>query len=249
MKAYKGFNQDMTCRGFRYKEGETYKTDKAELCRSGFHACEAPLEVMQYYKPGKSRYHEVELDDVSDDRDNCSSKVVAKKITIGAEIGIPGLVKAHVEWIKEKAQKNGNSTSGNWSSAATSGEESSAATSGNWSSAATSGNWSSAATSGNWSSAATSGYGSSAATSGNGSSAATSGEESSAATSNPNGIALACGKNSKAKGVIGSYIILTEWDEDSTTLLTARMERVDGDKVKADTWYKLVNGEFVEVLD
>ena len=213
MKAYKGFNQDMTCRGFRYKEGETYKTDKAELCRSGFHACEAPLEVMQYYKPGKSRYHEVELDDVSDDRDNCSSKVVAKKITIGAEIGIPGLVKAHVEWIKEKAQKNGNSTSGNWSSAATSG------------------------------------YGSSAATSGNGSSAATSGEESSAATSNPNGIALACGKNSKAKGVIGSYIILTEWDEDSTTLLTARMERVDGDKVKADTWYKLVNGEFVEVLD
>ena len=222
MKAYKGFNRDMTCRGFQYMEGETYETDRVELCRAGFHACTAPLEVMQYYQPSKSVYHEVELDEVSDARDGGSSKVVAKKITVGAEVGIPGLVKAHIEWTRERAQKE---------NAATSGEESSAATSGNWSSAATSG------------------YRSSAATSGNGSSAATSGEESSAATNHPNGIALACGKNARAKGVVGSYIILTEWDDEAKTLLSARMERVDGNTVKADTWYTLRNGELMEEPD
>ena len=186
MKAYKGFNRDMTCRGFQYMEGETYETDRVELCRAGFHACTAPLEVMQYYQPSKSVYHEVELDEVSDARDGGSSKVVAKKITVGAEVGIPGLVKAHIEWTRERAQQEN---------------------------------------------------------------AATSGEESSAATNHPNGIALACGKNARAKGVVGSYIILTEWDDEAKTLLSARMERVDGNTVKADTWYTLRNGELMEEPD
>ena len=63
MKAYKGFNKDMTCRGFQFKEGETYIEDKAELCRNGFHACERPLDIFAYYSPAESVYHEVELDD------------------------------------------------------------------------------------------------------------------------------------------------------------------------------------------
>ena len=265
MKAYKGFNKDMTCRGFQFEEGKEYHEENAKLCESGFHACERPLEVFQYYMPSKSVYHEVTLDDVSAEREKGSSKVVAKKIKVGAEIGIKGLVKAQIEWTKEQAMKEGAATSGdgssaatsgNGSSAATSGYKSSAATSGNGSSAATSGDWSSAATSGeessaatsgDWSSAATSGYKSSAATSGNGSSAATSGEESSAATSNPNAIALACGKNAKAKGTVGSFIVLTEWNDDATELLTAKLYRIDGKTIKADTWYKLENGELVEV--
>ncbi|MBQ3168282.1 MAG: hypothetical protein IJB99_00830, partial [Clostridia bacterium] len=119
--------------------------------------------------------------------------------------------------------------------------------SGDLSSAATSGDWSSAATSGDWSSAATSGYRSSAATSGNGSSAATSGEESSAATKNKNGIALACGKNAKAKGVIGSHIVVTEWDEAQENMLAVLCGKIDGDTLKPDTWYTVKDGKFVEV--
>ena len=46
MKAYKGFKADMTCRGFKYEVGKTYKTDKAVLCECGFHACEHPLDVL-----------------------------------------------------------------------------------------------------------------------------------------------------------------------------------------------------------
>ena len=102
MKAYKGFNKDMTCRGFQFREGETYHEDTAELCKSGFHACEAPIDCFSYYAPAKSVYREVELDDVTDER-LADSKVCGKTIKIGAEIGIPGLVKAHFEFRKRNA--------------------------------------------------------------------------------------------------------------------------------------------------
>jgi hypothetical protein len=92
MKAYKGFNKDMTCRGFQYKEGETYETDKAEMCESGFHACENPIDCLQYYTPNESVYHEVELDGETDRRHGCDTKFAATKIRIGAELSIPAAV-------------------------------------------------------------------------------------------------------------------------------------------------------------
>lgn len=58
MIAYKGFNKDMTCRGFQFKEGEAYEEKYAELCESGFHACENPLDCLKYYTPNNSVYHE-----------------------------------------------------------------------------------------------------------------------------------------------------------------------------------------------
>ena len=104
MKVYKGTNKDMQCtpggKVFQYEQGVTYEKPKAELCAHGFHACEAPLDVLGYYAPGEgSRYFEAELEDVSPERRE-DSKVCGKKITLGAEIGIPGLVKAHIEYVK-----------------------------------------------------------------------------------------------------------------------------------------------------
>ena len=246
IKSYKGFNKDMTCRGFKYEEGEEYETETANVCYSGFHACQMPLEVLQYYQPSKSIYHEVEQRGDISKSDDGSTKVASTKIKIGASLGIKSLVNAQIGFVFEKSKNENNATSGNGSSAVTSGYGSSAVTSGNGSSAVTSGYGSSAVTTGDWSSAATSGYESSAATSGNGSSAVTSGYGSSAATFNKNGIAMACGKNSKAKGVIGSYIVLTEWNDTSDELIEAKMIRVDGKKIKADTWYQLKSGDFVE---
>ena len=229
MKAYKGFDENMSCRGFQFEEGKTYHEEKAKLCGSGFHACESPLDVFNYYRPGeKSIYREVELEDLTDEHDD-DSKRCGKTIKIGAAIGIKGLVKAHLDIVFKKTEKADQYTSGYRSSAVTSGD------------------WSSAATSGDWSSAATSGYRSSAATSGNGSSAATSGEESSAATKNKNGIALACGKNAKAKGVIGSHIVVTEWGEAQENMLAVLCGKIDGDTLKPDTWYTVKDGKFVEV--
>ena len=97
MKAYKGFNADMTCRGFQYKEGETSHEDLAELCHKGFHAFEYPLDVLAYYPPNSSVYHEVELEEVSDERAD-DSKVCAKTIRVGARMDIASLVKASREY-------------------------------------------------------------------------------------------------------------------------------------------------------
>lgn len=99
--AYKGFDKDMKCRGFQYEEGKTYRMPGAVLCKEGAHACAMPLDVLGYYLPGDgSIYRMVELDEVCDEKSN-DSKICAKTIKIGAEIGIPGLVKAQIEWVKD----------------------------------------------------------------------------------------------------------------------------------------------------
>ena len=104
MKAYKGFNKDMTCtpedgKPFQYEEGETYNEAKAVLCEKGFYACEMPLDVFNYYAPGTSVYHEVELEDVSAERKE-DTKVCGKMIKIGAKLDVVGLVKAQFDYVK-----------------------------------------------------------------------------------------------------------------------------------------------------
>ena len=96
MKAYKGFDKNLKCRSFQYEVGKTYEENNAVLCKKGFHACENPLDVFGYYPPGDgSRYCEVELEDVSKEKvDKEDSKVCSKKIRIGAEIGLKGIVDA-----------------------------------------------------------------------------------------------------------------------------------------------------------
>ena len=99
IKSFKGFNEDMTCRNFKYEEGKYYETDTASACNSGFHACEYPLDVFGYYPPGTSVYHEVEQSgEISRDTDD--SKVASTKIHIGAKIDIHGLVNAAIEFTK-----------------------------------------------------------------------------------------------------------------------------------------------------
>ena len=102
MKVYKATDKDMKCRGFQYKLGKTAEVDgDAKLCERGLHACEMPLDVLGYYAPGDgSRYFEAELEDVSDEMHSDDTKRVGKNLTLSAEIGIPGLVKAQVEYVK-----------------------------------------------------------------------------------------------------------------------------------------------------
>ena len=100
MKVYKGTDKEMKCRGFQYEQGKTAETNAAKLCNKGFHACEAPLDVFAYYPPATSRYFEADLEDVSDERHSDDTKVVGRKITLGAELNVAGLCKAHFEYVK-----------------------------------------------------------------------------------------------------------------------------------------------------
>ena len=101
MKAYKGFNRDMTCREFKFEEGKEYEqSGKIKVCENGFHACERPLDCFAYYSPGESVYHEVELNgEIS--KANDDTKIASRKIKIGAQLNIAGLVKAQFEYVKE----------------------------------------------------------------------------------------------------------------------------------------------------
>lgn len=133
MKAYKGFNRDMTCRDFQFEEGKTYEEENAKLCDSGFHACVDPLDCFNYYYPGQSVYREVELYD-NGERHADDSKVCGKKITIGAEIGLPGIIKAHFDYVKSNctmertdpkqatAGDSGAATAGNFGAATSRGK-------------------------------------------------------------------------------------------------------------------------------
>ena len=130
MKAYKGFNADMTCRGFQFEEGKTYEHEgEVKLCESGFHACKDPLDIFGYYAPSGSEFHEVELEGVSDESEE-DTKVVAKKITIGARLGIDKIIKACVELRFSKIEKE-LKNSGDNDVASNSGDKGVASNSGN----------------------------------------------------------------------------------------------------------------------
>ena len=225
--AYKGMDENMRCRGKQYEVGKTYTEDKAECCHAGMHACENPLDVLRYYRLNeKNRFFEVECSgDVSkDDRD---SKLACTELTIKGEMNFAGLVKATVQAVFDCAKEKDPFSSGDYSTAGTSGYYSTAGTSGNSSTAGTSGDYSTAGTSGNSSTAAATGGYCRAKADGRAS------------------IAVANGYESKARGAMGCYIVLTEYDDDGNMLL-AKMAKVDGTVIKENTWYTLKNGEFVE---
>lgn len=91
----------MTCRGFQFKEGETYYEDEAKFCEKGFHACLDPLECFRYYSPARSIFHEVELDELTDEKSN-DSKIYGKTLKVNAELDIAGLIKAKFEYTRSK---------------------------------------------------------------------------------------------------------------------------------------------------
>ena len=274
--AYKGMNSKMQCRGMQYEVGKEFSVDgDIECCGNGLHACERPLDVFGYYAPGTgARYFRVEQSGEMA-LGSSGSKVASSKMRVDAEIGIPGLVKAHIEYVKAHttaghtdperaiagnrgaatAGDGGAATAGN-RGAATAGDRG-AATAGDGG-AATAGNLGAAiagdggaATAGNLGAAIAGDRGAAtagdrgAAIAGN-SGAATSRGSASVGT---NGIACARGGAPMARGGMGAVLVLVEEPSDSYNIAHWKAVEVDGKTVKADTWYRLVDGKLVEAGD
>ncbi|WP_417135996.1 hypothetical protein [Ruminococcus bromii] len=241
VKSYKGFNKDMTCRGFQYEEGKEYETSKAIVCNEGFHACEYPLDCLGYYSPNTSVYHEVEqTGEFSSDSDSEDSKIASTKIKIGAKLSIAGLVQAAIDFTKSKTfttqdatgDKGASSATGDYgassaagdygASSATGDKGASSATGYKGASSATGYKGASSATGYKGASSATGDYGASSATGYYGASSATGNYGASSATGykgassadNPTAVAVAWGYESKAKGCIGAHIVCAEWKYD-----------------------------------
>ena len=261
IKAYKGFNKDMTCRGFQFKEGETYEEERAVVCKTGFHACENPLDCLSYYGPNESIYREVELDGDVSREEGRDSKIAASKIKIGAKIDFKGMIKASVDFVLERVKATTgdyahSATTGDYAHSATTGDSAHSATTGYSAHSATTGYYAHSATTGNSAHSATTGNSAHSATTGDYAHSATTGNSAHSATTGyyahsevkgENAIAAALGAKSKARGALGCWIVLAEWDTTETwKLVNVKAARIDGETLKPDTWYKLENGAFVE---
>ena len=240
--AYKGMDSKMQCREMQYAVGEEFTVDgEIECCGNGLHACERPLDVFGYYAPGTgSRYFRVtQSGDLS--RDGADSKVASRKMRVDAEIGIPGLVKAHIEYVKAHTtteHTDPERATAGYCGAATAGSFG-AATAGDRG-AATAGDCG-AATAGDCG-AATAGCGG-AATAGSFGAATSRGR----ASVGENGIASVRCSNPMAKGGIGAVLVLARESEETYDLICWNSAVVDGKTIKADTWYTLDdNGNIVE---
>ena len=215
--AYKGFDKNLKCRNFQFEIGKEYEEPKAKACECGFHACEYPLDVFNYYPPASSRYCQVEQ---SGDIDNSESdKTCSTKIKIGAELNIAGLCKAAIEYTRSRCTNDNNAEPGK---PATAGEYG----------AATAG-YRGAATAGNRG-AATAGYAGAATSRGS-------------SSVGDKGLAVARGNNVKVKGGLGAILVIAEEESTSYDIAAWKAVVVDGETIKADTWYKLENGELKEV--
>ena len=202
----------MKCRGFQYEIGGTYETDEAKICELGFHACENPLDVLQYYDPANSRFCLVDLDANGDTSND--SKRVGRKIHIEEEIGINGLISAGVKFILDhiKSDSAREYNTGNYSAATNTGYCSAATNTGDYSAATNTGNRSAAAVSGD------------------------------------DSIAFVSGYQSKAKGAKGCWLVLTERD-DGMHIVDVQAVMVDGETIKADTFYTLKDKKIIEATE
>ena len=162
MIVYKGTDKDMKCRGFQFDLGKEYVEEEAKLCEKGFHGCEYPLDVFGHYAPADSGFFVADLDGVTDEMQSDDTKRVGTKVTLRAEIGIPGIVKAAVEYIKERTGKTEDAT-GYQSAATNTGDQSAATNTGDQSAATNTGNWSAATNTGDRSAATNTGDQSAAA--------------------------------------------------------------------------------------
>ena len=272
IKGYKGFNPDMTCRDFQYEEGKDYEeTGDIMACSNGFHFCLHPLDVFGYYPPaivGMNKFHEVEgTGDMDVDTDD--TKIACSKIHIGAELSIKSIVDAAVKFTFEKCKwKEGKTATGNYSAASATGNYSAASATGyqgaasatgyqgaasatgNYGAASATGYYGAASATGYYGAASATGYQGAASATGNYGAASATGYQGAASATGKDSIALAAGYRCKAKGAIGCWIVLAErgeWNGNTYPIKEVKAFEVDGEKVKADTWYMLVNGQLKEV--
>ena len=226
LKSYKGFDKDLKCRDFQFEVGKTYThTGPVVACRSGFHACENPWDVLSYYPFTGSRFCAVEQSGELQKHDD-DSKIASASITIMAELKLPEFVKTCVGWLITACKSD-----------ASSGNDSKLAASGDGSKLAASGNYSHLAASGNYSYLAASGYSSHLAASGDDSHLAASGDNS-----------LIMGAyGSQAKVGAHGAIALAWKDVNGHPRISVGYV---GEALKADTWYQVDDaGNFVEVVE
>ena len=243
MKGYKGYNKGLICKGKQYAENTVFEEENAEICKSGMHFCENPFDVLEYYEyvNNKAELNEfTEVEALGDCLTDDNKKYTTKKLKIGAKLSIAEFCKAFVDFTFSKIDwKNSAATNtGDCSAATNTGNRSAATNTGDMSAATNTGNRSAATNTGDYSAATNTGYMSAATNTGYMSAATVEGK---------NSFAIATGIESKAKGKLGCYIAVAEWENinGEWQIKNFKAHKVDGKTIKEDTFYTLKNGKFV----
>ena len=272
--AYKGFDKNLKCRGFQYEVGKEYEMDgDIKCCERGFHACESPLEVFDHYDMLNSRFAEVEQSGEIDKEED-TTKVCSSRIKVKAELKLADIINLGVEWIKDvtspaKLKKEtdlndncnnsaqiGSSnnyaqigSSGYYAQIGSSGDYAQIGSSGYSAKIGSSGYSAKIGSSGYYAQIGSSGYYAQIGSSGDYAQIGSSGDYAKIESTGNHSVVMAAGNNSIAKAKIGSWITLAEWDciNGVWIPICVKTEQVDGERIKADTYYKLVDGEFKEV--
>ena len=224
IKSYKGFDENMQCRGYQYEVGKDYEIDgDIKCCSRGFHACKSPMEVWDHYDMLNSRFAEVEQSGKIDEEEK-STKVCSSHIKIKAELKLSDIINIGVEWLKNVTSPSKVKTDGAFNDNGDRKKQ--------------------IGSSGYYAKIGSSGYSAKIGSSGDYAKIDSTGEDS---------VIMCAGKKSKAKAKVGSWITLAEWewnDEKNRNVpVCVKTEYVDGEIIKADTWYRLQKGEFIEVIE
>lgn len=224
MRVYKGTDKNMRCKGLQYEIGKAVTVDgDVKLCERGLHACEMPLDVLNYYPPATSRYFEAELEGVTAEKRD-DTKRVGNRLELKAELSIANLVKAQIEYVKERATpEDTEHTTGNQSAASATGYQGAASATGDWGAASATGN--------------------------RGAASAT-GYRGAVSAPGKAGVALSAGIYGKVMGEVGNAIVCVErenWDGGTYPIKSILSAIVDGEIIKAGVWYTVKDGKWVEV--
>ena len=255
--SYKAFDKNMQCRNFQYEVGKEYEMDgEIKCCNRGFHACKSPMEVWDYYDMLNSRYAEVEQSGKIDAEEN-TTKVCSSRIKIKAELKLADIINIGVEWLKDitspsKVKTDGAlNSSGDYAQIGSSGDYAKIGNSGDSAKIGSSGDYAQIGSSGDSAQIGSSGDSAQIGSSGDYAKIGSSGDYAKIDSTGEDSVIMCAGNNSMAKAKAGSWITLSEWkwnNEKSRYVPTCvKTEYVDGENIKADTWYQLRNGKFVEV--
>ena len=249
LNGYKAFEPGMICKGKQYQENTDYEEEGGEICEKGMmHYCVNPFEVLNFYPlvndSGKvSDFAAVKSLEEPVSGDN--GKFATKKLHIGVKLGLPGFVKACIDYLKEETIVNApNST-------VSSGNCAQIGSSGNYAQIGSSGDSAQIGSSGNCAQIGSSGYYAQIVSSGDSAKIGSSGYYAKIESAGEDSVICCAGHGSAVNAKAGSWITLAEWEyseaKNGCVPKCVKTEYVDGERIKADTWYKLIDGEFTEV--
>ena len=266
----------MQCRGFQYEVGKEYEMDgEIKCCKQGFHACKSPIEVWDYYDMLNSRFAEVEQSGKIYEEEK-STKVCSSRIKIKAELKLADIINIGVEWLKDittpskvkaycalndngdRKKQIGSSgdyaqigSSGDYAKIGSSGDYAKIGSSGDYAKIGSSGDSAQIGSSGYYAQIGSSGYYAKIGSSGDYAKIGSSGDYDQIYSTGEDSVIMCAGNSSRAKAKVGSWITLAEWkwsdEKNHHVPVCVKTEYVDGVNIKADTWYQLKNGKFVEV--